>query len=276
MIDQNDLSTIKQIELEILDEFLRICNMYDLKYFLSGGTCLGAVRHQGFIPWDDDIDISMPREDYERFCSIAQDELDERFVLQNYFTEPNCGLVFGKIRRKGTLYSETYSAHLDMNQGVWIDLFPYDKVSDDAERRNKLYNKITFWKNLYIIRCGYRFPENRSVALKLAYYAAKAASILFSKTYLVKKIDKLCQQLNEGSDHYVIPYGGAHTLEQELIPVSMIEDYAEVEFEGRRCKTLANYKVYLTNLYGDYMKLPSENERKGGFHNMLEFKADWV
>ena len=112
LADQDDLHLIKQFELELLDEFLRICKKYDLQYFLAGGSCLGAVRHGGFIPWDDDIDIGMPREDYDRFCEIAASELDDRFTLQNYRTEPNCGL-FGKIRRKNTIYSEHEPRSLD-------------------------------------------------------------------------------------------------------------------------------------------------------------------
>lgn len=273
MVDQSDLATIKELELEVLDEFLRICNKHHLNYFLSGGTCLGAVRHGGFIPWDDDIDISMPRADYEKFCEIAFDELGDKFVLQNYWTEPNCGLVFGKVRQKNTLYNETYSAHIDMSQGVWIDLFPYDVIPDSVPEQEKLYRKILFWKNLYIVKCGYKFPENRTRALKLAYYGAKVMSLFFSRKALIDRLDGLCRQFNESTNSVVIPYGGAHTLDQERMPKEMIYDLVPIEFEGRSCLTLADYDRYLTNLYGDYLQLPPENERKGGFHNMLEFKV---
>lgn len=272
LADQDNLHLIKQFELELLDEFLRICKKYDLQYFLAGGSCLGAVRHGGFIPWDDDIDIGMPREDYDRFCEVAASELDDRFTLQNYHTEPNCGFVFGKIRRKNTIYSEKYSAHLNMSQGVWIDLFPYDVLPDEENDQKKLYEKIEFWKNLYIVRCGYKFPENGGSSRKVLYRIAKIVSIFFSKSYLINKIDGLRRRFDEGNGCDVIPYGGAHSFEQERLKRATIEDYVPIEFEGRTCNILADYDTYLTDFYGDYMKLPPESER-GGFHNMLEFRV---
>ena len=166
LADQDDLHLIKQFELELLDEFLRICKKYDLQYFLAGGSCLGAVRHGGFIPWDDDIDIECREKITTGFARSQLARLDDRFTLQNYHTEPNCGFVFGKIRRKNTIYSEKYSAHLNMSQGVWIDLFPYDVLPDEENDQKKLYEKIEFWKNLYIVRCGYKFPENGGVREK--------------------------------------------------------------------------------------------------------------
>ena len=147
-ITNDQLQQLKRIELAMLDEFVRICDANGIDYFLSGGTCLGAARHKGFIPWDDDIDVGMLREDYDRFAQACKTELSDGFIFQDMNTEPNCGLVFGKIRKKGTVYSETYSSHIAMSQGVWIDIFPYDRVSNDSTERIKQYRKVSFLKNL--------------------------------------------------------------------------------------------------------------------------------
>lgn len=142
---RDQLIKIQQIELSILNEFSKICQKHNLTYFLVGGSCLGMIRHKGFIPWDDDIDLGMPRKDYQKFCEIAKAELPDDLVLQNFDTEPQCGLVFGKIRKKGTILSENYSYHINMNQGVWIDIFPYDFVSN-----NKWIRKIDYYRTLFL------------------------------------------------------------------------------------------------------------------------------
>ena len=94
-MDRN-VKEVQNIGLEILKEFIRICDIHNLRYFLGYGSAIGTVRHQGFIPWDDDIDVFMPREDYELFCEICKKELDSKFFLQNYKTEPACSLIWGK------------------------------------------------------------------------------------------------------------------------------------------------------------------------------------
>lgn len=269
-----ELQRIKEIELEILDEFLRICSAYQIDYFLSGGTCLGAIRHQGFIPWDDDIDISMSRKNYERFAAVAQTELDDRYVFQSCETEPNCGLVFGKIRKKGTVYSEAYSHHIDMSQGVWIDIFPYDNLPNDIEEQQRLYRKVQLLKNLYIVKCGYKLPEGKGAAAVPAYYAAKALCAFLPQSWLIDKLQHAMRQHEGDECPFVFPYGGAYAPEKERMPASMLAEYAEVSFEGRTCKTLKDYDRYLASLYGDYMTLPPVDQRKAGVHNVYEFVAE--
>ena len=117
---------LKKIELEMFKYYLAICEKHDLKYFLIGGTLLGAVRHKGFIPWDDDIDIGMPRPDYEKFLLVAQKELPEHIFLQTHNTDieyPNC---FAKLRNSDTTFIETSCKKLKINHGIYIDIFPLD------------------------------------------------------------------------------------------------------------------------------------------------------
>lgn len=273
IISDEQLKQIKEIELELFDEFLRICNKYNLRYFLSGGSCLGAIRHQGFIPWDDDIDVSMPRKDFDFFSKIMKDELDDRYVFQSLITEPNCGLVFGKIRKKGTVYSESYSQHINMSQGVWIDIFPYDNIPDQVDKQKRFYNQVQLLKNLYIIKCGYSFPEGKKTTELPQYLAGKALMSPIPLYVLANRLYKKMHEYQDQETTYVIPFGGAYGFSKEKIPSYFLCEYIDVIFEGRTCKTLSNYDRYLSQLYGNYMELPPIEQRKAGVHNICEFRV---
>lgn len=273
-LSDDQLKRLKAIELEILDEFLRICNKYQLNYFLSGGTCLGAVRHGGFIPWDDDIDISMPRIDYDKFVRVAVSELNPTFVLQCYETESNCGLVFGKIRKKGTVYSEVYSHHIDMSQGVWIDVFPYDALPEEDKAQKRHYRKVMFWKNLYIVKCGYGLPLRSGIALKAAYMGAKIACRFIPRSWVLKRLDAAMRAYDDMPADWYFPYGGAYSFEKERMLGYDLYSYVRFDFEGRSCNVLKDYDRYLTSLYGDYLTLPPVEKRRAGVHNVYEFREE--
>lgn len=272
-ITDEELQQLKEIELEILDEFVRICDKHSIKYFISDGTCLGAIRHGGFIPWDDDIDVSMLREDYERFCEVCPGELSSQFALQNYHTEPNCGLVFAKIRKKGTIFSEDYSQHINMSQGVWIDIFPYDAVPDNRAELEKLEGKVSFLKNLYIVKCGYKMPPGMSAVGKIAYYGAKLVCLFIPRNALINTLDKKMRACNGQETENVYPFGGAYGIDREMVPSRLCKETAPITFEGRTCLTYRDYEDYLTLHYGNYMELPPVEERVAGVHRIAEFKA---
>ena len=129
---KQQLRKVQLIELEILKEFDKICKDNHLRYILVGGTLIGAIRHNGFIPWDDDIDISMPRKDYNKFIKIQKKQLNhQKYYFQCMETENEFGLPFGKIRRKGSIYSETTCPLDEKKQGIWIDIFPIDKIDNN-------------------------------------------------------------------------------------------------------------------------------------------------
>ena len=131
VLNNKDLETIKKIELDMLCAFIEICNRLSIRYYLLGGTMLGAVRHHGFIPWDDDIDVGIFRDDYELFISKAQSYLPNYYFLQNIYTDPECMINFTKIRDSRTTFIETSTKSKKMNHGVYIDIFPLDFYPDD-------------------------------------------------------------------------------------------------------------------------------------------------
>lgn len=266
-ITDAQLSKLKEIELEMLDEFVRICNKHGIKYFLSGGTCLGAVRHKGFIPWDDDIDVGMLRDEYDRFAKICNDELGSDYVFQDMRTEPNCGLCFGKIRKKGTVYSESYSAHINMSQGIWIDIFPYDNVSNNPKERTRQIKRVSLLKNLYIVKCGYKYPEYKDNSLKAPYYAAQALCKMIPRKWIIEKLDEAMKKhQGDESCQYAIPFGGAYSVKKELEMLARLNSLSPIEFEGKNYLTFTDWNGYLSKHYGDYMQLPSKEKRRAGVH----------
>ena len=131
-MDDKTLKRLHGAELEIMEEFVRICNNHNLVYFLYGGTLLGAVRHNGFIPWDDDLDLAMPRKDYEEFLKIAPQEINEKFIIDNYKTNKNYYLNFTKIRNKNTVFIQDFQAESYKGpKGIWIDVFPLDNIKNE-------------------------------------------------------------------------------------------------------------------------------------------------
>ena len=137
-MEQEVLRKVRQTQLEIAREIRRVCQENDISCFLAHGTFLGAVRHGGFIPWDDDMDMGMLRSDYEKFCRIAPEKLKPEFCLQTWYTEPNYGLPFGKVMKRNTLYLENKKTRRLENNGIYVDIFPYDYAPEDVQERNRL------------------------------------------------------------------------------------------------------------------------------------------
>lgn len=272
-LTESQLLELKKIELDMLDELVRICDKYHIRYFLSGGSCLGAVRHSGFIPWDDDIDVGMLREDYNKFAELCKTELNRQYVFQDMNSEPNCGLVFGKIRKKNTIYSEEYSAHIHMSQGVWIDIFPYDKIPNEPDKRTRLIRKVNLFKNIYIIKCGYYFPNNRPAIQKIIYYLAKIICMFMPLSWLIGKLKKtMVSYQNDETCKYAIPFGGAYKPEIEIEQLTMLTDLSPIAFEGKTYYSFTDYDGYLKKHYGNYMELPPVEKRHAGVHHMKELK----
>lgn len=269
---QVELKKLQAIEFDIFKEFKRVCEKNNLTYVLNSGTCIGAIRHAGFIPWDDDIDVAMPRKDYEKLVEIAEKELSDQYFFQNYHSDKKCGLVFGKIRKNNTIMSENYSYHIDMHQGVWIDIFPYDKISDDLNQREKDKKMIYLLKNLYIIKCGYKVPEDKNTFINRIVYAfAKFLLIFVSIDFLIQKLDKELNKYNNTDAKEVYLYGCLSP--KNNLPCEMLNDLIEVDFETEKATVFKEYDYYLSRVYGDYMKLPPVEQRgNGSVHFLHEFK----
>lgn len=254
-----DIKKLKEIELEIFRHFIEICNENSLRYFVVGGTALGSVRHKGFIPWDDDIDVALPRGDYEKFLSIAQSSLPENMFLQTYITDKNYPNPFAKLRRSDTAFIEKSASRIKMNHGVYIDIFPLDGYSRSGIKGKLLGLKEKILK----ISVGSVFVSGNISKNKFRAIVKRAiARLLPDYRASVRRLDTMYKKIPYEDSEIIVNFCGAWA-EKEIMPKAYFGDGIEGEFEGIKVVLPAKTHEYLTALYGDYMTLPPEEERVG-------------
>lgn len=275
-------SDIKKLQNEILNiykEFKRICDENNLKYYAIGGTCIGAIRHKGFIPWDDDLDVAMPFEDYEKFRKIAPKELNNNYNLIDYI---DCNRTykfhFMKIENLNTTFVEQGELY-DYNQykGVYIDIMPISAISKNIILR--CTDKIRFYfydklnKNIRL-----KYEEKKSLKGKILWILSRPLFILKKKNYYSKKFDKLCRKREISSKKYILfpfriplrrPYSNIFDFED-------FKDSLEVPFEDTSIKLPIGYDNYLKKDFGDYMQLPPEEKRISHLPAILDLNTSYV
>lgn len=259
-LNEVQASEIKKIEIEMLGEFVRVCEKLNLQYYIIGGTLLGAIRHQGFIPWDDDIDIGMPRCDYEIFVEKAKDMINEPIFMQNYRTDQHMIFPFTKLRNSNTTYIERRSKYSKMNQGVWIDIFPLDYYEKSVFKR-KLKE---FYVAVVNMRIGeeqfFEREKKRSLTKKvLREICLKMLRIRFSTLQMaVKKVDNVYS--SSSKSNMLINNSGVYG-KKEVMPEGWFGKGCKVNFENMELIAPVEYDLYLKNLYGDYMTPPPKEKR---------------
>ncbi len=268
-----DLQRVQQTALCVLKEFIRICEKYGLDYFCHWGTALGAVRHQGFIPWDDDIDVGMLREDYERFLQVAPGELGDRFVLSSGFIQKNCPGMFAMMSAAGTLHVTEQESLWGYWHGIRIDIFPFDHVSKDVGRRKRQCREVRFWYQIYImknLRCpmisgnGWRAHTVRGVC-RVMHVLLKAMPM----GLILRRIRRASLRYRGQGELVTLLYD-IHP-EKYLLRLSDIFPLQEGQFEGLAVKLLHHNHMALRNSYGDYMTLPPKDQRVNHYSGRLKF-----
>lgn len=257
-LDAELLRKLQMTELEMLIEVDRICRKYDIKYSLDGGTLLGAIRHDGFIPWDDDADVVMLRSEYNKFYEACSSELDsKRFFLQEFRTDAHYRWGYSKMRRNGTLFLREGQEHGKWNQSVFIDIFVYDWVPDNPIlRRLHLFLCYCIRKGLYS-EVGKKNASNPFI--RRWYWFINRIPRKFW-IYAIERIAGITnRKRHELVRHMTYPY------RKECrygLPGECFDEYIEKDFEGHQFKILKKYDLYLSRLYGDYMTLPPVEKRK--------------
>lgn len=256
---QTDIKEIQKKLLEILLYFKDFCQKCHLGFVLAGGTCLGAVRHKGFIPWDDDVDVFMLREDYEKLQRLWHKYADtSRYECVRSNEHINIHHTATEIKDCNTTFINKHSVDLDINQGLMIDVIPLDGVADKPFSRGLQMADAM----MYCCFNFQRLPEHKG---KLTYYATKCAmSVVRSQRLryrIWKRAEKRLSRFNVKDHNLVASFGeGVHIMQQRF-PKEWFLNPGWAVFEGHQMPVPADTDQYLKISYGDYMQLPPEEER---------------
>lgn len=261
------LKKLQDTELKILKYFDKICKKNNLKYYLASGTLLGAVRHKGFIPWDDDIDVFMPGEDYLKLYDVMAKNPDKNYFFQSLDTEKNYFLLWNKIRLNNTVFVEKGWEKNEINKGIFIDIFPLLEVPLNKNKEKILNIKL---KIIHLLIEANLKNDGRSKYYgKLGYIMYKIIKLIPQKVrnkMVIKNLKKMC--LYKSNSPY---YFTTDTGIEEKITKSSFDETIDLMFENSKFSCPKGYDKYLTETYGDYMKLPEESKRNGHGEVYLEF-----
>ena len=264
-IERND---IQKLELDILRNFIEFARFNHLTVFLSGGTLLGAVRHKGFIPWDDDIDVCMPRKDYDFFVHNYNGWSDHLEVRSNLLN--NFGAPFSKIVDLRTEIDHRFTED-GIDKHLWIDVFPVDGLPEDVTLVGQIYKKCSFYRKILLL-CKAKLGEGKSVLRKYSKYILKPMASIYGEQRCINKIESIAAQYPYDEYKYVgVITWGLYGVGERMLK-SEFEQAVEVEFEGHKFPTFSCWDSYLRGLYGDYMQLPPVEKRKT--HDMVAYLID--
>lgn len=257
-MDKEEVRKLRQAQLLIANEIKRICDKHNITCFLDAGSLLGAVRHKGFIPWDDDLDLGMMPDDYRKFVKIAPGELSGEFFLDNYETNRENALVFSKVRLLGTEYIENKGYASGEHNEIFVDVFPYYYISDNRLVRKTEGLIMAFLAQAIMSKSGYQVWKGEGLLKRLKFIPSDLAGMVFPKKMMHSWVNHLT------SRHYGTQFlceNGGSCYGYWYMPKAVFQQFREAEFEGQYFRIPEDYDTYLTRVYGDYMKLPPENER---------------
>ncbi|MEG2123269.1 MAG: LicD family protein [Clostridium sp.] len=272
------LLELQQEILSILDDFLAICQENNLEYFGIAGTGIGAIRHKGFIPWDDDIDIAMPRKDFERFLKLVTQQMGDKYLVLNAKTNKNYPLMTTRLVKKGTVFVEEVMKDVDCPFGIFLDLYVLDNVSDNPFMYQFQSWSAWFFSKLMILRCIPK-PTLAQNGLK--------AQIIWAICGGVNRMMKLCRispewlrcRCEAACRHYEKKQTKRMAFLPDTSPYWNVVDKStyhplkQLEFEGRRMNFPADIGDMLTFMYGNYMELPPMEKRKTHTPYKLKFTS---
>lgn len=274
--DEITLKKIQSLELSILRDFVSICKKYNLTYFALAGTGIGALRHKGFIPWDDDIDVALPRKDYEKLLQIFEEQYPQKYTICNAEHFENYPLMTTRIMIKGTKFIEHTLKNIDCELGIFLDVYAFDNISDNNRVMKKQAQKAWFWSKLLILR-QIAFPVLPFTGFRQKIIHTICAIVHFilvickiPSHWIYNKCKKACCQYNNiETDRLAYfcdtnPYTNIIS-HRESFPL------IELDFEDIKLNFPKNIDEILKNMYGNYMQLPPIEQRKNHYPYCLDF-----
>lgn len=262
------LEQIHRCGQEILDEFVKICEQNNFRYYLIAGTLLGAVRHKGPIPWDDDVDVAMPRKDMEEFkkLMLARPE-GEQYHVHCFENDPNFLWFLIRFMKRGTIYSIESFNNVDLRyKELWLDIFPLDEIPKNSGLRHRfIAMRIGLMQHFVSIKSR-NSTAGMYTAKKLVYHMLKPLSFKWLRSHTERL---MCKWNGKGCKYYV-SWASKYNYKKETMPKEWYEPVSKLIYNDKYYAAPHEWNKVLKQLYGDYMKLPPENERVG--HSPLELK----
>ena len=271
---------IQKVDLFLLKEFDRVCRKLGIGYFVCGGTMLGCMRHGGFIPWDDDVDVGMIREDYDRFLREAGQYLDSRCFLQTRESDPKIPYLFSKIRVNNTEYITEYNEHRDFHKGICLDIFPFDVLPQDENEKEKFLKRTVRlvsihnrFSNKALPEPQYRAPEV-TLKEKWFHFVGRLQRIIYrsmplavTQKWYIRHVTKYNHLLDRNGNCEVASFvpSYTHIKTEDLLP------YKDAQFENLTVMVPNKPEIFLTMQYGDFMCVPPIHQQNG--HTLVRYNA---
>ena len=265
VLSKEEFRRMQLLQLEMISELDKVCRKHKINYTIFGGTLLGAVRHQGYIPWDDDADIAMLREDYEKFKSVAHELNSNICYFQDHETDPDYRWGYAKLRRTNTKYVRVGQEHMKGKTGFFIDIFPMDDIPKSTI--GQMFNDFHCYclRKILYAEVG-KYSDNANWLMKKWY--SLLSKISTNKVY--KNLNKMTSKSKNDSDNrvrcYLFPATGKLYKKNPIkirygMPKQWFTDLVEYTFEDKKFFGTRDYDTCLEYIYGDYMKLPPEDKR---------------
>ena len=254
------IEEIKVIQLDLLNKVDEVCRANNLRYSLGGGTLLGAVRHKGYIPWDDDIDIMMPRPDYEIFIQLINSS-QEKYKIQCFLTDFTYVDLSAKFYDSSTILIDDIVDN-KKQIGVSIDIFPIDGLGNSKKEAVKAFRKKAFLRELLVAAQWKKYFRSKTHAwyYEIPRFLLFCISRNIDKTKIFREIEKYYISIKYDEVSYVAAVGGSYR-EREILPKQLYSEFVLLEFENKKYYVIKGYDEYLTSIFGDYMTLPPIEKR---------------
>lgn len=263
-----NIRSVQMLMLEMLNEVDRICNKYKIKYFLTGGTLLGAVRNNGFIPWDDDLDIGMLYDDYKRFLKVAKKELKPNYFIQNWDEEEHFAYPFSKLMLKDSVWLEEVCKNVNISHGLFIDIFCFYPFPNETSAQKKVYRKHVYYRQILLGKNGYNTLAYKKGIKRFLYWITLLLGRFYNLSGLKAAYKRLIVFRNKKGCALYYPFGAPYSYKKVIMKKDWIENTVKVRFEDSYYPAPRAYKKYLTYMYGDYM-IPPPEEGRVNYHGLI-------
>ena len=273
------LQQLQHIELEIYKEVVKICDRHNLTYYMSGGTFLGAVRHKGFIPWDDDMDMYVPRDDYEKLIKILREELPEPYIVQYFAYNKNVHRYFARVENTKVKLIRRHAIKPELSN-AWIDIFPLDgmpegKIRSNLRKIHLLYLRMLMQLSVFdeIVTLNRERPWYEKLIVWIAIKTPIQKMLSWEKRS--RKLDKALKSFPLSESKTYMNFMSTYKF-KDLMPKSVYGKGALYQFEDAEFRGPEDYDTFLRKLFGDYMKLPPVEERNNHYfdRDSLEVLSD--